>query len=232
MPTVRARNKSITRNLTILENKLKRKLELFYNTYIKNSLTPVEILRQKHDTQLRNILNKAIEESYLYAIKTVEDAHKGLDISLTQSDFNNISRLVNEQSNNFWKLAAKLRFRDIQVQTEEEHQQRIASVLSPFNAIAAFIGHAAQTVFTSFNTAIKSKVSELTTAFDIGGNEPTIPIPITGRVKFMTKEDAKVCPTICQPLADQIFPADEAPVPIQDTHLQCRCRLVPLIEGE
>lgn len=220
---LRARNKTITRNLTVIEKRLSKRLETFYNTYIRDSLTPVQIIKEHYDLILRGILHKPIQESYMLAVKQVGDP------PISALDIGNIQNIINEQSNNFWKLAEKLKQRQIVVETEEEHKNRIAANL--FDALAAFIGQAAQTVFRAFNTGIKSKISQVTNAFDIGDIDEGIP-PISGRVKFMTAGDAKVDPVFCEPLDGQEFDATDPDIPEPPLHLHCRCRLVPLLENE
>lgn len=215
-----------------IENRLKKKLQGFYDNNIKNSFTPVQILKQKYDKQLRTILSAFIFEAYLFGIHHIQKQNNlGLDLAVTQNDMNNMQIIVDQQSENFWKTAEKLMQRRIEVDTIN----KFAS-LKLFDDIAAWIGNAAQTVIKSFNTAIKSKVSELVNRTSEGFDDivtPTIS-PLSGKLKFVTSHDAKVCPTICEPLDGNIYNADDIdiPTPPDDTHIHCRCKLLPLLESE
>lgn len=45
------------------------------------------------------------------------------------------------------------------------------------------------------------------------------------RIAWLTARDSKVCP-ICQKLDGQTYPIDEAPIPVKDTHPNCRCCVI------
>ena len=151
------------------------------------------------------------------------------DPPLTSLDIGNIQNIINEQSNNFWKLAEKLKQRQILVETEEGHKNRIAANL--FDSLAAFIGHASSVVFNAFNTAIKSKLSQVvnqsTEGFEdlFGDGQET---SLSGRVKFLTANDSKVDPVFCLPLQDMEFDVNDPECPDPPMHLHCRCRLLPI----
>lgn len=156
----------------------------------------------------------------MIAINTIA-AKTDAPISLSMTDHLNMERLVDGTSERFWNTAVRLMQRQIEFNTIN----KIAAV-NLFDAIAAFIGQAVQAVFTAFNTAVTSKLSEVR---NLIGDEPDIStIPVTGRVRFMTAGDVKVDPVFCQPLEDQEFDVDDPDIPQPPLHLHCRCRLVPV----
>jgi hypothetical protein len=53
-----------------------------------------------------------------------------------------------------------------------------------------------------------------------------------GRIMFLTKEDEKVDPEICDPLNRTEYDVDDPDIPLPPLHRYCRCRLVPLIQEE
>lgn len=233
MPTITARNRIISRDLKAIENRLNKRLTAFYNNNIKDSLTPIPSLKQKHDKQLRNILSAFIFESYMVAVRHIQTNNKGLDLALSQTDMDNMQRLVNQQSEAFWKMAARLKQREIEFNTEQELIKNRIAAVHLFDTIAAFIGNAAKAVFSAFNTGIKSKLGEVRNIItdDPELTEIQFPEAITaGRVRFTTAGDSKVCPNICGPLENNEYDVDDPniPMPPDDTHLHCRCRLIPL----
>ena len=146
----------------------------------------------------------------------------------------NIATLVNTHSEYFWKTAAKIKQRQIEVDTEKS---RIAAFKNPFDILASMIGAASSAVITAFNKGILSKLTEVKhtllptiTDTDEFTNERPF-IPRSTKVKWLTKNDTIVDPVFCQPLSGQEWEADDPdiPQPIIDTHLHCRCKLVPVL---
>jgi len=55
---------------------------------------------------------------------------------------------------------------------------------------------------------------------------------ITGRFMFLTQEDAIVDPEICAPLNRTVYDMNDLDIPTPPLHRHCRCRLIPLLEGQ
>ena len=55
---------------------------------------------------------------------------------------------------------------------------------------------------------------------------------ITGRFMFLTQEDAQVDHEICEPLNRTIYDMNDFDIPTPPLHRHCRCRLIPLLEGQ
>ena len=216
-------NKAINRKLKPIENLLNKILLNFYTKNIKGSLSPVQILKQKYDRRLRALITKPIQDSYMVAVNTIADK-TDVPISLTPNDLVNIENVVNQTSEAFWNTCTRLVFRQIEFNTEN----RIAAKINLFSEIAAFVGNAVKSVFQSFNTGIRSKLSEVRGLID---DEPEITqLELTARVRFMTAGDSRVDPVFCAPLEGQEFDIndpdlDDATPPL---HKFCRCRLIPL----
>ena len=79
-----------------------------------------------------------------------------------------------------------------------------------------------------FNRILGRSTPTATAAPSFIEREPATEI-IGGRVMYLTREDSKV-DEICEVLNRTIYYVDDPdiPIPIQDTHFGCRCRLVPL----
>lgn len=160
----------------------------------------------------------------MVAINTIAEK-TDVPISLTPNDLLNIQNIVNQTSEAFWNTCVRLVSRTIEFNTAN----KIAAKINLFSEIAAFVGNAVKSVFSSFNTAIRTKVAEVRSLITDEPEITQIPEAITGKVQFTTAGDAKVDPVFCLPLADQVFNVDE----LDDTntpplHLHCRCRLVPV----
>lgn len=234
-------NRVITNKLDRLERSLKRKLLSFYNSKIKGSVIPVDILKQKYNQQIRDIIRKTAEESYLIGTDTVanqvlrKDEDFQLFISVT--DLTNIQGLTERLSNDFWNTAQRLQDRENAVTPEGEKKK-------PFDAVAALTGIAVSVTFLAFNNAIKSKATQVTQPIRVGqipNNESLtfnealdigFEIRPVGKVMFVTKRDGKVDKDICLPLDGTTWFVDDPSIitPIDDTHPHCRCILEPVID--
>jgi hypothetical protein len=235
-------NRVITNKLDRLERSLKRKLLSFYNSKIKGSPIPVDVLKQKYNQQVRDLIRKTAEESYLIGTDTVgsqilaKDQEFQLFISAT--DLTNIQGLTDRLSNDFWNTAQRLQDREFTVTPEGVKK-------TPFDSLAAMTGIAAGLVFSAFNNAIKSKSTQVTqTPFEnIRANNDQLisqslnldvgfEIRPVGKVMFVTKRDSKVDPDICAPLDGTTWFVDDPSIvtPPDDTHRFCRCTLEPVIE--
>lgn len=231
-----ARNK-----LDKLERSLKKKLESFYNSKIKGSPIPVDILKQKYNKQVQDIIRKAAQESYLVGTDEVANQVLAKDqdfqLFISGTDLNNIQQLTDRLSNDFWNTARRLQDREAAV-TEQGVKK------APFDAVAALTGIAAGLVFSAFNNAIVSKSTQIALApqvpiieqFPILGFEDPLTLEVgfevspVPRVRFVTQEDSRVDPELCGPLHDTEYFVDDPLLPEPPLHKFCRCVLVPVIE--
>jgi len=224
-------NRVITNKLDRLERQLKKKLLTFYNSVIAGSLIPVDILKQKYDQKVKEIIRKTAQESYLIGTDRVASAvlanDKEFQLFITTLDLNNITTLTDRLANDFWTTAQRL-------------QDRENTVDKPnLNAKASLAVLAVSTTFLAFNNAIKSKATQVTTQSPVLDNQDIslnldigFEIRPVGKVMFVTKRDGKVDKDICAPLDGTTWFVDSPDIvtPIQDTHLNCRCTLEPVIE--
>jgi len=67
--------------------------------------------------------------------------------------------------------------------------------------------------------------------FDLARQQASTTV-ITGRFMFLTQEDAQVDPEICEPLNRTIYDMNDLDIPTPPLHRHCRCRLIPLLEGQ
>ena len=55
---------------------------------------------------------------------------------------------------------------------------------------------------------------------------------ITAKFMFLTQEDALVDAEICEPLNRTVYDSFDPDIPTPPLHRHCRCRLIPIIEGQ
>jgi hypothetical protein len=225
-------NRVITNKLDKLERSLKKKLLTFYNSKVKGSPIPIDILKQKYGQQIRDLIRKTVQDSYLVGTDTVgnEVLTKDQDFTLfiSNTDLSNINQLTDRLSNDFWNTAQRLQDREAAVVAETGQPKSL------FNAQAALTEIAAAVAFNAFNSAVKSKTTQVTSTplqqtLDL---EVGFEIRPVGKIRFTTKQDGKVDPDICMPLHGTEWFVDDPSIvtPPEMTHRFCRCTLVPVIE--
>lgn len=250
MANLRTTSKQISQRLNRLEKSITRRLNTFYNSKIRPNATlfPIETLRQKYDAQVRVIIRKAVQDSYLEGTDLVgqQIQEKAPDFQLFTSvtDITNIQAITNDYANQFWTTTGKL------VARENESILKEGELIPKpsFDVKAALIGLAALFTFGAFNKAVKSKLPAVVTSQGkpitepvsfIGSDRPEFEVivgfeikRIEGKVMFMTQEDSKVDPEICEPLNRTVYEAGDPDTPDPPLHRFCRCHLVPFVENQ
>jgi hypothetical protein len=199
--------KKVNLSLSAIERKLVAILKRFYNKYIRGSIDPVGIIKQRRGGYIWHQLAKAILQSFYVSESRID---RNRDI---------FKDLVDHQYEQFWITANKLRMREDELKTVPESQivpagtVPVAEKKSSFDVDAAMLGFAGWLSFAAFNTGIL--LLSLT-------NE----IP---EVVFMTVGDKKVDKKICKPLHGRTFFANDPACPRPPLHLFCRCMLLPSI---
>lgn len=109
-------------------------------------------------------------------------------------------------------------------------EKRIAAAMLAYEAGEIGADEVAARVALVFDPARAELmgVTETTRLFSVL-NEVIYKAAGVERVRWDTVRDFAVCPE-CEALDNQVFPVDEAPEPITDTHDGCRCYLAPVAE--
>jgi len=246
---IKKTSKEISKELDRIENALKRKLDKFYNSNIKGSQFAIETLKQKYANTVKNLIRQTVQDSYLYGsslvTKQISDINSDFVPFISVTDVQHIQQVTEKVSNQFWKTAGRLHRRE-----QEFIIQPFGDLeLKPqFDTAAAIIGLSAFATFSAFNNAIISKIQIINNPIALGIGTTNIPegalslqfedlqdIDLTnlqGRVMFLTQEDSIVDPEICAPLNRTVYDADDFDIPEPPLHNHCRCRLIPLLEGQ
>lgn len=204
---------TVVRDLTTLENALKRALLSFYNKYIKGSQYPVELLKQQYSKQIRNLIQSTIQKSYIKGMELVGKSIKipDFEILISSNDLNNIDSLSKKMEDSFWRTSQRLLMRETEFKVvNNELEQK-----DPFDKNAAMVATSALIVYSALNNAVVSKEQEL------GGNN---------KVQFTTANDSHVDPTLCKPKSGEIYDANNVPPDSNPPlHRHCRCTLIPVV---
>jgi hypothetical protein len=239
MANLRTTSKAISNKLNELEKRVTSKLNAFYKQKIRPNATlfPIQTLRNKYDAEVKVIIRKAVQDSYLegtgLVAQQINEKAPDFELFTSVTDINNIQAITNDMADQFWQTTGKL------VQRENEFllQQGELVPKPSFDAKAALIGIAALVTFGAFNQAVKSK-----TAVAVAAAPPQQPFEsleigidfeikeLKGRVRFTTQHDAKVDQEICAPLDGREWDANDPDIEVPPLHRFCRCELIPLVE--
>ena len=198
----------VSRTLGTLERKLKQLLLAFYNKYIKGSQAPIELIKQKHGQELRQIVAQYVNNAWILS-RDIMSKQTNTQLSMTEKDLQGMIRVSLRMENEFWETARK------NLQRESEYQVTKSGKLEEkpeFQTSAAMFGIGSFMLYLAFNEGILSKSQEL--------NEPTI-------LRFTTKRDINVDPALCKPEDGKIFGVNTNAMP--PLHRHCRCKLIPII---
>jgi hypothetical protein len=222
----------ISRRIKILEDQLKKELGAFFDNQIIPVVvfTPISVLKQNFDNQLKTIIQSTIQRAYLDGLDVVgasATAHSpDFKLLIKQTDLDNITGATDKYANQFWKTTEAI------ITKQSNEFFTVPQVVQPsesktgvdFDRVLNTISTTA--AFASFNLAIRSKQSRIPPPDGEGGDGGI------KQVEFVTMHDSKVDPDICQPLDGRIWDADDPDirVPPDDTHPNCRCVLIPIVK--
>ena len=250
-------SREITKRMNIIEKKINDKLLIFYEKEIQpfSTISPSESIRRIHEDKIKTIIRKAVEESYLTGTDIVGNAIKekrDFELFTSRTDINNIIELTDHLNEDFWNTVSRLVQRETEyiVNKDQELEKK-----KSFDTEAAITSISSFIAFRSFNTGVRSKVSNirnnLTVTVGMAGARasdvivtgladieiPPIEIEPEPLVMFLTAEDEKVC----TPETNTFAPCspwnrtewnpieDILEMPLPPLHRYCRCQLVPLI---
>lgn len=158
---------------------------------------------------------------------------------ISQTDVRNIASLTDKLNDQFWKTTSRLVRREQEyILNNKTHQ---LEKKKSFDDEAAMIGLSAFFAYSAFNTAVTSKLGVVTqtplvlsaqgVSLDINYDVTRLDeLNLQGRVMFLTQEDAKVDPEICEPLNRTVYDINDPDIPNPPLHNHCRCRLIPIVD--
>lgn len=248
MSSVERRSKKASRKIAEIEKAIKDKLTKFYNKNIRNKQQPVAILRRLYEREVKNEIKKTVFAAYGEGISTLdEEIRKNTShfpLFLSSNDIGNIDALTDKYNEQFWSTTNRLHDREIAPPTKLDPETGEVIPLELFDVAAALIGISALLAWGAFNQSVVSKTQEVTneltmTPLPITIRGPTgttttttttINIPVSSKLTFMTKEDAKVDKKVCLPLHGMEFDAFDPQIPQLPLHNHCRCKWIPTVD--
>lgn len=206
--------RKIDRELLALQSTLTRSLENFYRSKIKNSLLSIEAIRSKYEQEIKNLIRKTIQSSWLFAHTVLEDVIHIRDpkfqINISVNDIQGLEALTNKSNDQFWAVAGNLQLRDsefFKVNNKSELEP-----LDPLSLHAAMVAAGLLYAFSGFNSGMQSKRDEL---------------GLNIKLKFVTRENC-IDTQICLPLNGKIMSVGEVQYS-PPLHKHCKCKLIPVM---
>src|SRR5215510_522072 len=242
---IRRANREIHRELGKSQTELVRKFHDFFSAEIASSMLPIESIRRIHQNRIRAIIRSSIESPYFTGNQTVSkhllERNPNFVYYTSGRDIENIKNISERMNEQFWIRTGKLLQRlQGEFKNDTDSEQTIRK--REFNIEAAMLGLAIHVIYGGYNSAVKSKLSQIeldgsgvgVSAATVKGTIRTLAHSRKSHVIFVTKHDAKVDPQICAPLNGTIWEIDDPDIiiPPFDTHYYCRCVLQPLDVSE
>lgn len=214
MPTEKQLSRKITLELNRLEKEITIKLERFYKTKIKNNSLPTETIRTIYNDDIKNLIRKTVESSWLFSNGVLQEAVQvkfpKFQINTSVQDIQGIESITNEMNDYFWAVSGDIHLRETTFKVNNAE----LIPLNPFDLHANMVGLGGWFAYYAYNYAMESKRNEI---------EPQI------KLKYIVRDDC-IDQAICLPLNGRLFGPNEIPIiPPHDTHKHCHCKLVPTV---
>ena len=207
MPTVNQSSNKVSRQFGPQERKLKQELEKFYRKRIKNSNAPIQVIRQKYNEEIEQIVRNHVQSSWVFAHEIMKD-RTGANVWLTTTDIEGIEETTKTMTDQFWITSAK----NIEQEQKLVINNGKLEEAEPFDLGAAMTGLSLLMLYLSFNHSMLSKAVEL---------------DVKLKLRFTTRENC-IDTKICLPLNGQVFDIGTF-MPTPPLHRRCRCRLIPIL---
>ena len=180
-----------------------------------------EIVREKYKNKIGTIIASAARESFFNGFAFVE---KFAGKSLVISDLSELNALISKNIESYWNAIQKA-YRE-RIQTSIHREILNASGSDILTAVTSFLN--ALTISLSFMSLNRGTVEA----------SRTLPLRSTNienanTLMWVSERDAKVCP-ICQNFDGRVWNVEDSDIqyPVENSHFNCRCRLLPFINGK
>lgn len=235
----RLRLTTTTQRQLALEDELASKISKLAETWHLGNYGNV---RRANSKRIENLIQGYVEEAYLLGKKYIDKNHD-TKMPLTHKDLIAIKKISDNAVFRFWALVSK-----IEPKTESVTFQGFLSNLS--SSISRFIAQAVNT--GSLNAVAANAINLINASIQdpgiskgytgmlpgmTSGYNDVISLPQL-EMEFVTMHDDRVC-FICEPYDGQRFQIDihtgiiiNGPLLPDDTHPNCRCRYMEVIDGE
>lgn len=180
-------------------------------------------MRTKHLVEVRAMIDKFLQDSYLNGKSYVGKSHKTF-IPISHQDISLLEKLSIKYETRFWALIEHAEF--------DTANEFLGNLLGNF--VSMFVSDAVTDTINSSSliTLGQTKDLEKILAQELPAGEFVFSTDEL-EVQFTTRRDHKVCP-ICEPLDGRRFKMDDTSKPNipEDTHPNCRCRYLEVRNGK
>ena len=213
----------------------KQLLSFYNNKINPLGAYPVEFARRQFESEIKIMIRMAVQDSYLYGTSVVgsaiTDVNDKFQVFISVRDVQNISTLTNTLNNRFWNTVGKLLTRKQEVEAFTPDELRaIPNIVKKesFNVVAAMVTVAGSIAWKTYNNSVVDKLMQLTNIDELINRIPALlstgqqnrletgiqydffrvvetPTDFAAKLMFLTAEDAKVDPDICEPLNRLVF---------------------------
>jgi len=221
-------NKEVNR----LEDEFNVKIGRMFNKILadhKVSFAQIQDLQSKYGSQVRGLIRTATEQVYKTGANYAGRVLNEDNVFLSTANVQTISKMTDETYDFFWRQVST----HIKNHETQKAQDALGFILNPIKQIN--LETSVKLVFNALSTAVlaiatvqkyKELKSNITENF-LRDNPAALTQRQPDKVVFVTENDSKVC-SICGPIDGAEWHIDDPLiiVPKQDTHPNCRCRLL------
>ena len=208
LPTVNQSSNKISRRFNPLERTLKQELEKFYRKRIKGSNAPIQVIEQKYNHEVEQIIRNHVQSSWIFAHEIIKD-RTNVNVNLTTKDIEGIEETTDLMTSQFWETSRKNQEQEQKLVINKSNQ---LEEVEPYDLAAAMTALSLLMLYLSFNRSMLSKAVEL---------------DVSLKLRFTTRDNC-IDTIICLPLNGNIYSIGSF-MPTPPLHRNCRCRLIPVL---
>jgi hypothetical protein len=215
-------NTKTNRTIRELEDEFNRKISSLFNKILddhKKSFLPFVALKGKYGNEVKALIRSGIQRVYQAGAEYSARVMKEKNVFLSRNNLDSISKMTDDTNDFFWRQVNQ----HIDSYDSQQMRDQLGFAITPERALTVAVSTAL--IFNAMSTvplaiASMEKYNELVLAGGGGG------LP-DARIVYWTENDERVCP-ICAPLHGTEYDVGDPfiPIPVQDTHPRCRCRLL------
>lgn len=226
-------NTRTTKNTMQLSESTEKQFSKIGETIIdlNNDGKSLKQIREQLSTQVGSIIANTVRESYLSGLHFIE-SFKERTITLTESMVREINKEIDRQIQLFWNSV-----KDNIKKDEKNKNTPLQGAAGPADLFLLNLfnqSFANSAISMSFFALNQGTISSQLQVFKeeikgVGTLKGSVKVP---QSIWVSERDGRVCP-ICKNLDGKTWFVNDKqmPRPVVDSHLKCRCRLLPLDNG-
>ncbi len=175
----------------------------------------IDELREAHFVEVKSLLQKTVQDSYLNGKSYVGKSNK-IFVPLTVEDVQEMEELVDKFEARFWGIIEN-------AELDTKVKEFLGSLLADF--VSMLVSDMVTDVINKASLKTLKQNQQFTQTLLQISKKGTFTFDDTLQVMFVSRRDDRVCP-ICEPLDGKKYDIDDSSKPNipEDTHPRCRCR--------